>query len=117
MYYVKPRYKETTVNFIYFVLEANSVFMTDAPPPYPGIGGTAPYADQSGVNNPGPSSFGAWSAPQGAGAASAPYANGAFASAADAKAAEAAASGTVQTGYYDPTKPQTAYIPPGTVSV
>ena len=91
--------------------------MTDAPPPYPGIGGTAPYADQSGVNNPGPSSFGAWSAPQGAGAASAPYANGAFASAADAKAAEAAASGTVQTGYYDPTKPQTAYIPPGTVSL
>jgi len=74
----------------------NSVFMTDAPPPYPGI-------------------YGAWAPPQGAGAMAAPQPqmNG-FTSNADAKAAEAAASGTVQTGYYDPTNPQTAYIPPGT---
>ena len=72
--------------------------MTDAPPPYPGI-------------------YGAWAPPQGAGAMAPPPSqmNGATSSA-DAKAAEAAASGTVQTGYYDPTNPQTAYIPPGTVS-
>ena len=87
--------------------------MTDAPPPYPGIGGTAAYPTQSSGN---PSTYGAWSAPQGAGAmaASAPM-NGTTTSAADAKAAEAAASGIVQTGYYDPTNPQTGYIPPGTV--
>ena len=73
--------------------------MTDAPPPYPGI-------------------YGAWAPPQGAGAMAAPQSqmNG-FTSNADAKAAEAAASGTVQTGYYDPTNPQTAYIPPGTVKI
>ena len=73
--------------------------MTDAPPPYPGI-------------------YGAWAPPQGAGAMAAPQPqmNG-FVSNADAKAAEAAASGTVQTGYYDPTNPQTAYIPPGTVRI
>ena len=73
--------------------------MTDAPPPYPGI-------------------YGAWAPPQGAGAMAAPQPqmNG-FTSNADAKAAEAAASGTVQTGYYDPTNPQTAYIPPGTVKI
>ena len=79
------------------IFTANSVFMTDAPPPYPGI-------------------YGAWAPPQGAGAMAAPppQMNGAPSSA-DAKAAEAAATGTVQTGYYDPTNPQTAYIPPGTV--
>jgi len=90
----------------------NSVFMTDAPPPYPGIGGAAPYPNLAASN---PTTHGAWSAPQGAGAmsASAPYTNG-TSCAADAKASEAAASGIVQTGYYDPTNPQTAYIPPGT---
>ena len=87
--------------------------MTDAPPPYPGIGGAAPYPNLAASN---PTTHGAWSAPQGAGAmsASAPYTNG-TSCAADAKASEAAASGIVQTGYYDPTNPQTAYIPPGTV--
>ena len=88
--------------------------MTDAPPPYPGISGAAPYPSQAAANA---TAYGAWSAPQGAGAMSAPpyHMNGAQSSA-DAKAAEAAASGTVQTGYYDPTNPQTAYIPPSTVS-
>jgi len=92
----------------------NSVFMTDAPPPYPGINGNAsPYPTQAPPNA---STYGAWSAPQGAGAmppSTAPSMNGATSSA-DAKAAEATASGTVQTGYYDPSNPQTAYIPPGT---
>lgn len=87
--------------------------MTDAPPPYPGINGTASYPNQATANA---NTYGAWSAPQGAGAVSAPPSqmNGATSSA-DAKAAEAAASGIVQTGYYDPTNPQTAYIPPATV--
>ena len=93
----------TTLSFFYRLsfkyITANSVFMTDAPPPYPGI-------------------YGAWSPPQGAGAmATAPTQMNGSTSSADAKAAEAAASGTVQTGYYDPTNPQTAYIPPGTVSI
>ena len=92
---------------------ANSVFMTDAPPPYPGINGSASYPNQATANA---TTYGAWSAPQGAGAMSAPpYQMNGATSSADAKAAEAAASGIVQTGYYDPTNPQTAYIPPGTV--
>eukprot|EP00095_Tigriopus_kingsejongensis_P010127 maker-scaffold75_size407189-snap-gene-1.17 protein:Tk10127 transcript:maker-scaffold75_size407189-snap-gene-1.17-mRNA-1 annotation:"ww domain-binding protein 2" len=70
---------------------ANSVYMTDAPPPYPGINGYNGYA---------------------AAGASAPPANG---SAADAKAAEAAASAMPQpqNGWYDPNNPHTAYVPQG----
>lgn len=68
----------------------NSVFMTDMPPPYPGINGyngyaTAPHAGAGAVGFTQPS------AP----------------SAADAKAAEAA-----QSAYYDPNQPQCAYVPP-----
>ncbi|XP_067002584.1 WW domain-binding protein 2 [Anabrus simplex] len=64
----------------------NSVFMTDMPPPYPGISGyngyaTAPPSGAMGFTQP--------------------------PSAADAKAAEAA-----QSAYYDPNRPQCAYVPP-----
>lgn len=73
---------------------ANSVFMTDAPPPYPGINGYNGYASASGnfQNQPNPS------AP----------------SSADAKAAEAAASSAppqTQSGWYDPNNPHTVYLP------
>nr|BAN20358.1 conserved hypothetical protein [Riptortus pedestris] len=67
---------------------ANSVYMTDMPPPYPGINtgysgyATAPPAGQATGFVPPPS-------------------------AADAKAAEAA-----QSAYYDPNRPQCAYVPP-----
>uniref|UniRef100_A0A1B6CGY6 GRAM domain-containing protein n=1 Tax=Clastoptera arizonana TaxID=38151 RepID=A0A1B6CGY6_9HEMI len=66
---------------------ANSVFMTDMPPPYPGINGyngyaTAPPSGATGFSQP-------------------PMPP------ADAKAAEAA-----QSAYYDPNKPQCAYVPP-----
>jgi len=59
---------------------ANTVFMSDMPPPYPGINsaGFAGYA-MSGH---------------------------------DAKAAEAAASASNAAAYYDPNKPQYAYVPP-----
>lgn len=70
---------------------ANSVFMTDSPPPYPGITGYAGYA-----NTP--------SAPGVAGASSGFVPQQ---SSADAKAAEAA-----QSAYYDPNRPQMAYVPP-----
>ncbi|XP_059053741.1 WW domain-binding protein 2 isoform X2 [Achroia grisella] len=60
----------------------NSVFVSDNPPPYPGV---------SGVNYP-----------PGAG-----FSGGPSPSTADAKAAEAA-----QSAYYDPNRPQTAYVPP-----
>nr|CAG4638623.1 EOG090X0ADZ [Cyclestheria hislopi] len=58
---------------------AESVYMTDMPPPYPGI-----YSGATGYN-------------------STPF------SGHDAKAAEAAASATA---YYDPNKPNYAYVPP-----
>ena len=80
---------------------ANTVYMTDAPPPYPGITGYAPGA--APVAN-GASALGAG----GFVGASAPVAP----SMADAKAAEAAASGgQVRTGYYDPTNSGTAFLP------
>ncbi|XP_026762430.1 WW domain-binding protein 2 isoform X2 [Galleria mellonella] len=60
----------------------NSVFVSDNPPPYPGVSG-ATY-------------------PAGAG-----FSGGPSPSPADAKAAEAA-----QSAYYDPNRPQTAYVPP-----
>jgi len=59
---------------------ANSVFMSEMPPPYPGINSTG---------------FTGYSA-----------------SGHDAKAAEAAASAANAAAYYDPNKPQYAYVPP-----
>ena len=79
---------------------ANSVFMTDAPPPYPGINGysSGGYLGAGGfVSPPGPLSGGA----QGG-------ATGYTANAPNAKAAEAAG---LQTGYVDPNNPQMAYLP------
>jgi hypothetical protein len=75
--------------------QPNTVYMTDAPPPYPGING------YNGYNN-GASAAGGWSAPP-------PQHNGVAMSAADAKAAEAA---QCQTGYYDPNNPNVAFVPP-----
>jgi len=71
----------------------NSVFMTEMPPPYPGINsvGFAGYPANGQV-----------------GFAGYPV-NGAPLSGHDAKAAEAAASAAA---YYDPNKPQYAYVPP-----
>lgn len=73
---------------------ANSVYMTDSPPPYPGINGYAGYAAQ------------------GAPGASVGFMNGATGfmppqQHTDPKAAEAA-----QSAYYDPNRPQMAYVPP-----
>ncbi|KAF9413130.1 hypothetical protein HW555_008572 [Spodoptera exigua] len=88
----------------------NSVFVSDNPPPYPGVTGSAypPGTGYSGVSSQNsPSPTGA-AFPQGP---SAPpgYPGGAPAgrSSSDAKAAEAA-----QSAYYDPNRPQTAYVPP-----
>jgi len=67
---------------------ANSVYMVESPPPYPGIMpgyngyATAPPSGATGFSQPPPTP-------------------------ADAKAAEAA-----QSAYYDPNKPQCAYVPP-----
>jgi WW domain-binding protein 2 len=63
--------------------------MTDMPPPYPGINGYNGYATASA---PGQEAMG-FAAPQ--------------PSAAEAKAMEAA-----QSAYYDPNRPQMAYVPP-----
>lgn len=85
---------------------ANSVYMTDMPPPYPGI--NSPYQSQQGAwagANQQPS----WQQPQqngNPGWANPGY-NGQPMSQADAKAAEAA-----QSAYYDPNRPQCAYVPP-----
>merc|ERR1712136_181588 len=64
----------------------NSVFMSEMPPPYPGINSTPGYAT-SGYTG---------------------YATNGH----DAKAAEAAASAANAAAYYDPNKPQYAYVPP-----
>jgi len=69
----------------------NSVYMTDAPPPYPGINGFNGYTN--GAQGTG-----------GAGGFSMPTQT----SSADSKAAEAA---QVQVGYYDPNNPQYVYAP------
>ncbi len=69
---------------------ANTVYMTDAPPPYPGINGFTGYAPPAGGAGAGAGGFSAPGAGAGAAAvASAPPATSM--SAADAKAAEAAA--------------------------
>ena len=71
---------------------ANTVSMTDAPPPYPGING-----DSMGYNSGG---AGGWTAP------------GNNLTSAQRKEAEAAASAPVQTGYFDPNNSGVAYVPP-----
>lgn len=94
-----------------------AVFMTDAPPPYPGINvpGQAPHPQgaQGFGYPPQPQGFGfsqpGYGPPGAAGFA--PGASGGMQqpgfSSADAKAAEAA-----QSAYYDPNQPQMAYVPP-----
>jgi len=76
---------------------ANTVYMTDAPPPYPGING------HNGYSNGG---AGGWTQP--------PPQAGANMTSAERKAAEAASSSAppMQTGYYDPNNPGYAYVPP-----
>ncbi|KAF7996578.1 hypothetical protein HCN44_002224 [Aphidius gifuensis] len=88
----------------------NSVYMTDSPPPYPGINS----AYVSGGNpQQQPQPGGGWgSAPPPPSAAqdnswANPSYNGQPGLLADAKASEAA-----QSAYYDPNRPQCAYVPP-----
>ncbi|KAK9888122.1 hypothetical protein WA026_000394 [Henosepilachna vigintioctopunctata] len=87
---------------------AGAVFMTDAPPPYPGInvpGQGPPTQGAQGFGYaPQAQGFG-FTQPAGPGASSGMQQPG-FSSA-DAKAAEAA-----QSAYYDPNRPQMAYVPP-----
>jgi len=79
---------------------ANSVYMTDAPPPYPGINGNNGYSTNGGAG-----AAGGWTLPN--------QQNGTQMTSAERKAAEAAQSAqTVQTGYYDPNNPGQAYVPP-----
>jgi len=59
---------------------ANTVYMTDAPPPYPGINGNNGYSTGG--------TGGGWTNPN------------------------TAAAQPVQTGYYDPSNPGQAYVPP-----
>ncbi|KOC60056.1 WW domain-binding protein 2 [Habropoda laboriosa] len=89
---------------------ANSVYMTDMPPPYPGI--NAPYQGYASVPPQGAwggSQQPGWTPPQQNGAPgwANPSYNAQPMSQADAKAAEAA-----QSAYYDPSRPQCAYVPP-----
>jgi len=82
---------------------ANSVYMTDAPPPYPGINGFNGY-NNAAAGPPGGGGFMVNGQPAAAAA------NGQTQmSSAERKAAEAA---QVQVGYYDPNNPQYAYVPP-----
>jgi len=87
---------------------ANSVYMTDLPPPYPGINGNNGYSPAQPQQQNGAS--GGWTQPQATQGASSSMTS------AERKAAEAAASGgpgaQVQTGYYDPNNPGYAYVPP-----
>ncbi|XP_066250394.1 WW domain-binding protein 2 isoform X1 [Euwallacea similis] len=95
----------------------DGVFMSDAPPPYPGIypggqpngyGPSAPGYGAPGQGAPGYGAPGGYGPPQGAaGGYPPPGAAGGFTNSADAKAAEAA-----QSAYYDPNRPQMAYVPP-----
>ncbi|XP_015122537.1 WW domain-binding protein 2 [Diachasma alloeum] len=82
---------------------ANSVYMTDMPPPYPGI--NSPY-----VSGGAPQGQGAWGGQPPQQNGNPGWANPNYnpqANQADAKAAEAA-----QSAYYDPNRPQCAYVPP-----
>lgn len=88
----------------------NSVFVSNSPPPYPGVMGTAypagpGFSGMGGAAGPGAAASSP-TAPPGYPGGFAPHAPTGM-SAADAKAAEAA-----QSAYYDPNRPQTAYVPP-----
>jgi len=75
---------------------ANTVYMTDAPPPYPGINGNNGYSNGAA---------GGWTAPN-----TQQYDN---MTSAERKEAEAnAPPAPVQTGYFDPNNPGQAYVPP-----
>ena len=63
----------------------SKVYMTDAPPPYPGINGTQGYSSGGA---------GGWTTSN------------------QRKEAEAAASAPVQNGYYDSNDSSVAYVPP-----
>ncbi|XP_060522259.1 WW domain-binding protein 2 [Cylas formicarius] len=95
----------------------DGVFMTDAPPPYPGIyptgqqngygppqGGYAPQAPPAYPQGPSSGYY-----PQGGSGGYPPQGPmpAGFTTSADAKAAEAA-----QSAYYDPNRPNMAYVPP-----
>jgi len=76
---------------------ADTVYMTDAPPPYPGINGN------QGYSSGGAGAGGGWTAPAGA----------SNMTSAQRKEAEANGSAAqVQNGYYDPNNPHFAYVPP-----
>ncbi|GAB1867959.1 WW domain-binding protein 2 [Camponotus japonicus] len=81
----------------------NTVFMTDSPPPYPGIQPGYGYASGPPHQGAGGVGMGQSGTPGWAN----PNYNGQPMSQADAKAAEAA-----QSAYYDPNRPQCAYVPP-----
>merc|ERR1712113_139397 len=73
---------------------ADTVYMTDAPPPYPGINGNQGYSSGGA---------GGWSAPS----------SSSGMTSAQRKEAEANGSAAqVQNGYYDPNNPHFAYVPP-----
>jgi len=67
----------------------NTVYMTDAPPPYPGINGTNGYSNGGA---------GGWAVPQQGGNTHAQPRGNQMAS--------------TQVGYYDPNNPNVAYVPP-----
>ena len=71
----------------------NTVYMTDAPPPYPGINGNQGYSQGA------TGGAGGWTAPDNM-------------TPAQRKEAEANGSAPVQNGYYDPNNPHFAYVPP-----
>ena len=74
----------------------DTVYMTDAPPPYPGINGNQGYSSGGA---------GGWTSPPGA-----------TSNMTSAQRKEAEANGSqgaqVQNGYYDPNNPSFAYVPP-----
>ncbi|XP_032664656.1 WW domain-binding protein 2 isoform X2 [Odontomachus brunneus] len=75
----------------------NTVFMTDSPPPYPGI---HPYACGPSQQGPG------GAAGQGAPGWANPNYNG------QPMSQDAKATADAQNAYYDPSRPQCAYVPP-----
>ncbi|XP_063535572.1 WW domain-binding protein 2 [Cydia strobilella] len=81
----------------------NSVFVSNSPPPYPGVAGAGYPAGAGGLS--GAAAASAPAPPGYPGGFAPPQTNGMSPN--DAKAAEAARS-----AYYDPNRPQTAYVPP-----
>jgi len=76
---------------------ANTVYMTDAPPPYPGINGNQGYSNGGGGWT---GAAGGWTAP------------GEMTSAQRKEAEANGSASQVQNGYYDPNNPNFAYVPP-----